>query len=161
MSRHFAGRTLLMLTLIAGAPGANCQEPEKKDITPGKERGVPSELEQFTQRWYKAWLDKDAAAVERMMADDYVYVAPTGQAQDREAILRIIRSPGYRLHSWNRTNTVIRMLGDNAAVIRCRGQGEGEFEGKHFKDDHSLVQVCARIRGEWKVVTEQATANRP
>ena len=53
------------------------------------------------------------------------------------------------------------MLGDNAAVIRCRGQGEGDFEGKHFKDDQALMQVCARIRGEWKVVTEQATANKP
>jgi ketosteroid isomerase-like protein len=161
MSRHFAGRTLLILSLIAGAPEANCQEPGKNDSTPRKERGVPPELEQFTQQWYKAWLDKDAAAVERMMADDYVYVAPTGQAQDREAILRIIRSPGYWLHSFNRTKIVVQMLGDTAAVIRCRGQGEGDFEGKHFKDDQALMQVCARIRGQWKVVTEQATANKP
>jgi uncharacterized protein (TIGR02246 family) len=161
MSRHFTGRTLLILTLIAGAPGAIGQEPGKKDIPPGKERAVTTELEQFSQRWYQAWLDKDAAAVERMMADDYVYVAPTGQAQDREAILRIIRSPGYRLHSFHRTNIAVRMLGDNAAVIRCRGQGEGEFEGKPFKDDQALMQVYARIRGEWKVVTEQATVNKP
>jgi uncharacterized protein (TIGR02246 family) len=122
-----------------------------------------NELEQHSQRWYQAWLERDAAAVERMMADDYVYVDPTGHVQDREAILRIIRSPGYRLMSFTRTKVVFRMLGDDAAVIRSRGQGEGEYDGKHFKDDQdqALMQVYARVRGEWKVVAEQATAITP
>ena len=120
-----------------------------------------SELEQLNQRWNQAWLEKDVATVERLMADDYVYVAPTGQVLDREAILRIIRSPSYRLHHWTRTNVVVRMLGDSAAVIRHRGQGEGEFEGKQFNEDHSLVAVCARVRGQWQIVLEQCTANKP
>ena len=160
MYRNLVGMTLVAV-LIAAAPQADGQKPRKKDNSPGKDSGVTSELEQLSERWYRAWLERDAATVERMMADDYVYVAPTGQSQSRETILRIVRSPGYRLNSWNRTNIVVRMLGDGAAVIRCRGQGEGEFEGKHFKDDHALVQVWARIRGEWKVVVEQATANKP
>ena len=122
---------------------------------------MTSELEQLNQQWNGAWLEKDAETVERLTSGDYVYVGPTGQVLDREAILRIIRSPGYRLHSRNRTNIVVRMLGDDAAVIRCRAQGEGEFDGKHFKDDQSLMQVCARVRGEWKVVAEQATVYKP
>jgi uncharacterized protein (TIGR02246 family) len=154
-------KTTLVVVLITAASRTNGQEPGKKDNKPGKDRGVTSELEQLSERWYQAWLERDAAAVERMMADDYVYVAPTGQSQSREAILRIVRSPSYRLSRWRRTNTVVRMLGDGAAVIRCRGQGQGEFDGKHFDDDHALVQVWARIRGEWKVVVEQATVNTP
>src|SRR4051812_12012232 len=82
---------------------------------------MPSELEQLNERRNRAWLEKDAATVERLMAGDYVYVAPTGQAQSREAILAVIRSPRYRLHHWTRTNVVVRMLGDAAAVIRHRG----------------------------------------
>jgi uncharacterized protein (TIGR02246 family) len=160
MYRNLAG-TSLILMLIAAAARADGPGPGRKDNKPGKENAVSPELEQMSQRWYQAWVDKDAAAVERMMTDDYVYVTPTGQAQDRAAILRIIRSPGYRLHNWNRTNIVVRMLGDDAAVIRCRGQGEGEFDGKKFKDDQTLMQVCARVRGEWKVVAEQATVYKP
>jgi uncharacterized protein (TIGR02246 family) len=126
-----------------------------------KESEVTSELEQMNQRWHQAWLEKDAATVERLMADDYVYVAPTGQAHNREAILRVIRSPGYRLHRWTRTNVVVRMLGDSAAIIRDRTQAEGEFEGKQFKDDHACVRACDRVRGEWQIVMEQCTANKP
>jgi uncharacterized protein (TIGR02246 family) len=137
------------------------EEAGKKDEKRGKESGVSSELEQLDQRWNQAWLEKDAAAVERMMAEDYVYVAPTGQVFDRDAILRIIRSPSYRLHHCRLTNVVVRVLGDDAAVIRDRIKGEGEFEGKPFKDDHSCVRVCARVRGEWQIVVEQCTANKP
>jgi uncharacterized protein (TIGR02246 family) len=122
--------------------------------------GVIADLEQLSDRWNRAWLDKDADTVAGLMAGDYVYVAPTGQVQDREAILAVIRSPTYRLHQWTRTNVVVRMVGDNAAVIRHRGQGEGEFEGKPFKEDHTLVAVCARVGGAWHVVMEQCTANK-
>jgi ketosteroid isomerase-like protein len=160
MCRKLVCNTLI-LVLVVTALRANAGEPEKKDNKSGKEKGVTSDLEKASQQWYQAWVEKDAVTVERMMADDYVYVAPNGQVQDREAILRVIRSPGYRLHSWNRTNIVGRMLGDDAAVIRARGQGEGEFGGKRFKEDHALVQVWARVRGEWKVVVEQTTDYKP
>jgi ketosteroid isomerase-like protein len=150
-----------MFVLIAGGVWANGQAPGEKDKKTGKESGMSSELEQFVQRWNRAWLDKDAASVERMMADDYVYVAPTGQVFDRAAILGIIRSPTYRLHHCTLTNVVVRMLGDNAAVVRDRIRGEGEFEGTRFKDDHSCIRVCAKVRGEWQIVVEQCTANKP
>jgi hypothetical protein len=122
---------------------------------------VTFELEQLNQRWNRAWLEKDASTVERLTADDYVYVGPTGQVVDREVILRIIRSPGYRLHHWTRSNVVVRMLGDSAAVIRQRGQGDGEFEGKKFEHDHACMTVCAKVRGEWQIVMEQCTENKP
>jgi uncharacterized protein (TIGR02246 family) len=159
MRRYLAGVSLASV-LLAGAFRANAQEPARQDKNRGKENAV-SELEQMIQRWYQAWLDKDAATVERLMADDYVYVAPTGQAQDRAAILRIIRSPNYRLHHFTRSNVVVRMLGDHAAVIRARGQGEGEFEGKPFKQDQACMTVCARVDGHWRVVVEQCTDMKP
>jgi hypothetical protein len=46
---------------------------------------------------HQAWLAKDAATVEHLMADDYVYVAPNGSVFDRQAIPGILRSPSYRL----------------------------------------------------------------
>jgi hypothetical protein len=160
MFRSVAGPSL-MLMLIMGGSWADGQEPGKKDQKAGKESVMSSELEQFDRRWNRAWLEKDAATVERMMAKDYVYVAPNGQVYDREAILRIIRSPSYRLHHDTLTNVVVRMLGDNAAVIRDRYKGEGELEGKRFKDDHSCIRVCARVQGEWQIVAEQCTENKP
>ena len=55
------------------------------------------ELRKLNETWMRAWFEKDAAAVDRMTADDYVYVAPSGRVMDRQEILAIIRSPGYAL----------------------------------------------------------------
>jgi hypothetical protein len=158
MSRHRVGTALLLLILASSLTVG--RGPSEKDNKPRKESGVTAELEKLSQLWYRAWLEKDAATVERMMADDYVYVAPDGQAQDRAAILRIIRSPGYRLHRFDRSEIVVRLLADGAVIIRSRGQGEGDYEGKRFKDDQALLQAWSRVGKEWKLVLEQATAKK-
>jgi len=39
----------------------------------------------FNEHWIRARFEKDIATVERLMADDYVYVAPNGRVLDRSA----------------------------------------------------------------------------
>jgi uncharacterized protein (TIGR02246 family) len=116
-----------------------------------------SELHDLGERWFQAWLDRDAATVERLMAEDYLYVGPTGLILDRQAILAIIRSPSYRLDHGTRTEVVIRALGPEAAVERHRYQGAGSFEGTAFTDDHRGVMVWERQAGEWRLVMEQCS----
>ena len=116
-----------------------------------------SELHDLGERWFQAWLDRDAATVERLMAEDYLYVGPSGFILDRQAILAIIRSPSYRLDQGTRTEVVIRALGAEAAVERHRYQGAGSFEGTAFTDDHRGVMVWERHAGEWRLVMEQCS----
>jgi hypothetical protein len=49
------------------------------------------ELRGASERWFQAWLEKDAAIVERLAAADYVYIARSALMMDREPILKIIR----------------------------------------------------------------------
>ena len=70
-----------------------------------------SDLQDLSDRWFQAWLQKDAATVERLMAEDYLYIAPNGSALDRQAILGVIRSPSYRLDHGTRTEVVVRAVG--------------------------------------------------
>ena len=46
---------------------------------------MTADLEQLNQTWNRAWLERDATLVEKLMADDYLYIAPNGQR----------RSPGH------------------------------------------------------------------
>jgi hypothetical protein len=108
-------------------------------------------------RWFQAWLEKDAATVERLAAEDYVYIAPSGLVLDRQAILGIIRSPSYRLDQGTRTEVVVRPLGHEAAVVRRRYQGAGSIEGTSFTDDQRCVMVWEKQAGEWRLVMEQCS----
>ena len=118
-----------------------------------------SELHGLNERWNQAWLEKDGATVERLMADDYIYVAPNGLTLDRQAILAIIRSPSYRLDHATRTGVVVRAMGHEAAVVRHRSQAAGSYEGTSFNEDHRCVMVCEKQAGEWRLVLEQHSFN--
>jgi hypothetical protein len=91
-----------------------------------------TELHGLSERWYQAWLEKDATTVERLMAEDYLYVGPNGLALDRQAILAIIGSPSYRLDHGTRTEVIVRALGHEAGIVRHRWQDAGSFEGTSF-----------------------------
>jgi hypothetical protein len=118
-----------------------------------------SEVHSLNERWNQAWLEKDAATVDRLMAEDYIYVAPNGSILDRHAILTIIRSPTYRLDYARRTEVLVRALGHEAAIVRHGSQAAGSFEGTSFTDDHRCVMICERQAGEWRVVMEQHSFN--
>jgi uncharacterized protein (TIGR02246 family) len=120
---------------------------------------MPAEPRDLSARWFQAWLDKDPETIERLAAADYVYVSPTGSILDRQAILAIIRSPGYRLDRGTRTEIVVRALGPEAALVRHRYEGAGAFEGAEFIDDQRCVMVWEKQAGQWRLVMEQCARN--
>jgi hypothetical protein len=121
-----------------------------------KEEGsMFSELLDLNDEWNQAWLKKDDATVERLMADDYIYVAPSGMVFNRQAILDIIRSPGYRLDLSTRTDLVVRAIGPEAAIVRHRSQATGALEETSFTDDHRCVMICEKVAAQWRIVMEQ------
>ncbi len=132
------------------------------DVTAGETRpGSPAaepELAALTRSWNEAWLKKDAAAVDRLMAPGYVYVSPDGRAADRAAILAIARSPAYRPEQGTRTELAVTSLGPDAAVVLHRWQGSGTYEGKPYRDDHRCTMVGARRGRRWLVAWEQCSA---
>jgi hypothetical protein len=118
-----------------------------------------SELHDLSERWFAAWLAKDADTVDRLAAADYVYVSPSGLVLDRAAILAVIRSPSYRLDRATRSEIVVRALGEDAGVVRHRYQGAGLFKGTSFTDDQRCVMVWEKQAGQWTLVMDQCSFN--
>jgi uncharacterized protein (TIGR02246 family) len=118
---------------------------------------MQSELQDLSEPWFQAWLEKDAATVERLAAEDYLYIGPSGLVLDRQAILAIVRSTSYRLDHGTRTEIVVRAVGDDAALVRHRYQGAGSYEGASFTDDHRCVMFWEKHAGQWRLVLEQCS----
>jgi ketosteroid isomerase-like protein len=122
-----------------------------------EEKSMLTELHGLSERWYQAWLEKDATTVELLMAEDYHYVGPNGLALDRQAILAIIGSPSYRLEQGTRTEIIIRAVGHEAAIVRHRWKGAGSFEGTSFTDDNRCVLVWEKQAEGWRIVLDQCS----
>jgi uncharacterized protein (TIGR02246 family) len=121
---------------------------------------MATDVESSSDRWFQAWLEKDAATVEELAAEDYAYVGPSGLVLDRAAILAVVRSPSYRLERATRTEIVVRAVGDGAAIVRHRYQGAGEFEGRTFTDDQRCVMIWENQDGQWRLVMDQCSLSK-
>jgi hypothetical protein len=89
-----------------------------------------TDVRTLSEQWFQAWLAKDAEVIDRLAADDYIYVGPGGVVMDRAKILSVIRAPGHRLDHGVRTEIVVRSLGAEAMLVRHHYEGAGSFEGR-------------------------------
>jgi ketosteroid isomerase-like protein len=119
---------------------------------------MQDELETLIAAWQAAWFDKNAAAIEQMMAEDYVYIAPNGTILDRRAILQIVGDSTYGITEGKHSETMVVMLSQGAALVRHRWKGTAIFRGQSFVEDHRCVTVCDRSTGAWRIRYEQCSA---
>ena len=118
------------------------------------------EIEQLGRAWTDAWLAKDAAAIEALMAPEYTYIGPNGRIQDRERILAVVRSPTYRLDRTTRSEVRIVRFKDSAVVL-SRAQSAGSYEGQSFTEDHRCSSVWVLREGTWRLAWEHSSAIAP
>jgi hypothetical protein len=121
---------------------------------------VQAEIERLHHEWINAWLAKDVAAIEAQMASEYVYVGPDGRVLDRERILAIVRSPGYRLDRATSSEVHITLFEDSAILLR-RSQASGSYDGLDFTEDHRCSSVWLRRRGAWRLAWEHCSPIAP
>jgi hypothetical protein len=162
-TRVKCGIALLMASLAACAnPSAPQPTPRADQPTSAPdEAAATAALKQLNDDWNRAWIEKDVAAVEKLMGREYVYVAPNGQVLDRKAILGILRSPGYKIHHGTRTEVVIKPITADTGAVVHHWQGSGSFQDAEFHDDQRCTMLCARRGGQWQVVLEQCSAIAP
>jgi ketosteroid isomerase-like protein len=114
------------------------------------------EIVSFIQTYDKAWNRKDVTAVERILADRYLYFTSTGAVSSRQRTLDMLRSPRYVLDSAERSEIEVYRTG-NTAIVSSRWKGNGTYDNEKFRDDQRCGIVLARAGRSWKVLSEHCT----
>lgn len=122
---------------------------------------MTEEIKRLNDVWITAWFEKDAATVDALMMPNYEYVGPNGQILDRATILRIIRSPTYKLMSGSRTEVKFVEIAPDVFAVSYRWQGTGTYDGRSFTDDHRGTMLFVRRKGKWLVAHEQCSPIGP
>src|ERR1700730_13381 len=130
--------TLMSSTLIAQSPSADV------------------EIVGFIQTYDRAWNRKDVAAVERILADRYLYFTSTGAVSSRQRTLDMLRSPKYVLDSAERSEIEVSRTA-NTVIVSSRSKGNGRYNDEKFRDDQRCGIVLARAGRSWKVLSEHCT----
>jgi ketosteroid isomerase-like protein len=108
------------------------------------------------REWMEAIRDKDVAALDRILADDYTYTDSRGRVSGKADSLRQARAAGGRMKAFHTAETKAQVHGD-LAVVTGRLRIEGESGGETYDTEVRFTDILARIDGQWRAVAAHAS----
>jgi len=110
------------------------------------------ELTRLETVWNNAHLRGDAAALDKLWADDLFVTVPDMPVMNKEESLAVWKSGKMKFDIYKTSDLRIRVYGNSAVVtgqlVRIR-----DTTSKVFEDDWRFTKVYVRRRGRWQVVT--------
>ena len=127
-------------------------------LTPGLALAapLPADLAAAAHAYDAAQVNGDRAALERLVADDYVLVNGAGQVQGKAQLIADYVAPGFKLDPFTIEEPVEKMLGDTA-LLGGRVNMTGTDGGQRFALVVRFVDTWAKRDGQWRVVYSQVT----
>jgi ketosteroid isomerase-like protein len=114
-------------------------------------------LTAFADRFDQAQLRKDGPALERMVADDLVFITGSGQRQGKREFIAGWTAAGDRFDPITLVDRVVTPLGDNAGMVSAETVLSGTSDGIPFASRFRFTDTFSRVAGEWRAVHIQVT----
>jgi ketosteroid isomerase-like protein len=111
-------------------------------------------------RWDKAIVAKDRAAIESNMADDFRNIDGNGTVADKTTFVRDLMDKDLQIDPYGVEDLEIRLYGDTA-LLSGRTRMTGRYQGKPFTSHYRYIDTYARRDGKWQVVSVQITKIAP
>ena len=120
---------------------------------------VEQELIRLEREWAAAFVKLDAAAYERIEADDFILTDDAGGIETKAEEVASLRDGGWKVQGLQLDDLKVRVYGDAAVVIgrliqKAQRKGVDESYTGRFTD------TWVRRGGRWQVVASQLTRIR-
>jgi len=101
-----------------------------------------------------AWLRKDVAGVDALLAPHFVYFSSTGQVTDRAGTLALLGSASYTM-TFGKRDDMVPYASGTTVIVASRWRGRGSYEGKPYVD----LQRCSVVvdMAMKKILSEHCT----
>ena len=140
---------LFVTSVVAQRPAAGSSDTKAKD-----------ELLQLERERNQAILRGDAAALERMTADDYTFITLRGELRTKAEIVQGFKSGSFHYDSREISELNVRVYG-STAVVTGRSNQKGQENGQDYSGDYRFTRVYSKQAGRWQTVALQTTLIQP
>jgi ketosteroid isomerase-like protein len=118
-------------------------------------------LREIQQELSAAWMARDRATIERLIAPDWAVTHVAGQRLTRSDVFRdMLESDATQMTSSTVDDVEIRVFGD-AAVVTGRTHARGSQLGAPFDVTLRFTDVFVRRGDQWQAVASHATLIDP
>jgi ketosteroid isomerase-like protein len=99
-----------------------------------------------------AWVNRDIAPLDRILADDYMGTDEEGNVMTKAQELANIKSGAYLSTSAAKDDIKVRVYGD-AAVVTGRSTYKGQYKGKEYSQQYRWTDTLVKDNlGRWRCV---------
>jgi len=112
------------------------------------------EIEALEKAWVQAIMNKDAAALDKLLAPDLIYSHASGVVDTKATYIEKIRQGKQIYRKVQQMNMTVRLHGD-AAVTHCWASMMGVNPAGNFDDKLIMLHVWSKKPDGWKLVAHQ------
>jgi ketosteroid isomerase-like protein len=140
---------LLTGSLSAAAFGTG-PHPRRKDE-------YKHQVEQLEEVWRTAQLNDDVAAMDKLLADDYVGITMMGQVVTKMQQLDRMKNRTLVLDKIALDDVKVKLIG-STAIVTSRADIDGTNDGEPIHGNYRYTRVYSRTpAGVWKITNFEAT----
>jgi len=108
-------------------------------------------LKQLDQERIQAQINADAAALDRLYAEDFIGIGPSGTVRAKQQVIADFTSGRLRFQSITTDDVQWRVYGETA-VETGRSTMDGQDKGKIVPRDNRFTRVWVKRQGRWQLV---------
>jgi ketosteroid isomerase-like protein len=115
------------------------------------------EIDQLEETWREALLKSNTAAMQNLLADDYLAITASGTLQTKDQTLASLRSGRMHLTTLEISDRKVRFYGTTALVTSLAAV-QGTTEDGELSGSYRYTRVYVRnAQGAWKIVSFEAS----
>src|SRR6185503_8985677 len=99
----------------------------------------------------QAQIGADAVALNRIYADDFIGIGPSGTVRTKPQVISDFTSGGLKFQSITTDDVEVRVYG-NTAVETGRSTMIGQDKNKVVPRDNRFTRVWVKLHGKWQLV---------
>ena len=135
----------MALTLTCIAPG------QKQRVDKDQRSSVEQAIRQLDKERIQAQINADAVALDRLYADDFIGVGPSGNVRTKPQVLSDFTSGALKFQSITTDEVQVRVY-ENTAVETGLSTMIGQDKGKAVPRDTRFTRVWVKQQGRWRLV---------
>lgn len=116
------------------------------------QRGVVEEIRKVDRERIQAQVNADRVALDRIYADDFIGIGPSGTLRTKKEVLSDFSSGSLKFQSIMTDDVRIRVYG-NAAVETGLSTMKGQDAGKVVPEENRFTRVWIKQGGRWRLVS--------
>ena len=136
---------VLVLTAVSTVLGQD--QSAKKD----QRKSVEQVIRQLDHERIQAQIGADAVALDRIYADDFIGVGPSGTVRNKAQVISDFTSGNLKFQSITTDEVQVRVYG-NTAVETGRSTMIGQDKGKAVPRDNRFTRVWVKQQRRWRLV---------